>query len=168
MKMSIESNIFIACYPNRNTFATPWETRFAQCKISIEGLLRESSKTIQLRVQAARDIQNNRFSLNGSLDIICNADMSVGAIRQFCKLQDECQSLMRAAMSQMNLSARAYHQHSEASAAIADLVGVKKSNPRIWQVHYSSVRSWWRDHCQYCSMTFFSQMSNLLINFIIC
>ncbi|MFN8386370.1 MAG: hypothetical protein U0X92_08120 [Anaerolineales bacterium] len=33
---------------------------------------------------------------------MCNADMRVGEIRQFCQLQDEGQSLMRAAMSQMN------------------------------------------------------------------
>jgi predicted ATPase with chaperone activity len=44
--------------------------------------------------------------LNGSADFACNADMRVGEIRQFCKLQDEDQSLIRAVMSQLNLSAR--------------------------------------------------------------
>jgi len=39
-----------------------------------------------------------------------DADMGFGETRQFCKLQDEGQSLMRAAMSQMQLSARAYHR----------------------------------------------------------
>ncbi len=78
----------------------------------------ESSECIRARVQAARDIQNKRFSSNGSSDIVCNADMRVGEIRQFCRLQacpeqrrrDEGQSLMRAAMTQLNLSARAYHR----------------------------------------------------------
>ena len=56
-------------------------------------------------------------------DIICNADMRVGEIRQFCKLQDEGQSLMRAAMSQMNLSARAYHRILKLARTIADLAG---------------------------------------------
>jgi len=84
--------------------------------------LSESSETIRARVQAARDIQQNRFS-NGKLDIICNADMRVGEIRQFCKLQDEGQSLMRAAMSQMNLSARAYHRILKLARTIADLAG---------------------------------------------
>ena len=65
--------------------------------------LGESSESIRNRVQTARDVQNKRFSSNGSSDIICNADMRVGEIRQFCRLQDEGQSLMRAAMSQMNL-----------------------------------------------------------------
>ena len=56
----------------------------------------ETSELIRARVQAARNIQQQRFSNNGSSDIICNADMRVGEIRQFCKLQDEGQSLMRA------------------------------------------------------------------------
>ena len=84
----------------------------------------ESSEAIRMRVQAARNIQNKRFSGNGS-DIGCNADMRVGEIRQFCKLQDEGQSLMRAAMSQMQLSARAYHRTRSVKLArtIADLAG---------------------------------------------
>jgi len=49
--------------------------------------------------------------------------MRVGEIRQFCKLQDEGQSLMRAAMSQMNLSARAYHRILKLARTIADLAG---------------------------------------------
>ena len=44
-------------------------------------------------------------------------------IRQFCKLQDEGQSLMRAAMTQMNLSARAYHRILKLARTIADLAG---------------------------------------------
>ena len=82
----------------------------------------ESSAAIRNRVQAARNIQQERFSNHGS-DIICNADMRVGEIRQFCKLQDEGQGLMRAAMSQLNLSARAYHRILKLARTIADLVG---------------------------------------------
>jgi predicted ATPase with chaperone activity len=41
--------------------------------------------------------------------MVCNADMRIGEIRLFCKFPEEGQSLMRAAMSQPNLSARAYH-----------------------------------------------------------
>ena len=83
----------------------------------------ESSGTIRARDQAARDIQNKRFSNHGSSDIVCNADMRVGEVRQFCKLQDEGQSLMRAAMSQLNLSARAYHRILKLARVIADLAG---------------------------------------------
>ena len=83
----------------------------------------ETSESIRARVQAARDVQNKRFSSNGSSDIVCNADMRVGEIRQFCKLQDEGQSLMRAAMTQLNLSARAYHRILKLARTIADLIG---------------------------------------------
>jgi len=85
--------------------------------------LSESSETIPARVQAARDIQNKRFTSGGSTDILCNADMRVGQIRQFCVLQTEGQSLMRSAMTQLNLSARAYHRILKLARTIADLAG---------------------------------------------
>jgi len=88
----------------------------------------ETSEVIRQRVQAARNIQQARFTNSRSTDIISNADIRIGEIRQFCKLQacpehrrrdeggalsvSKCQSLMRAAMSQLNLSARAYAQHN--------------------------------------------------------
>ena len=86
----------------------------------------ESSEAIRQRVQTARDIQQKRFSNNESTDIICNADMRVGEIRQYCKLQDEGQSLMRAAMTQLNLSARAYHRILKLARTIADLAGCEE------------------------------------------
>jgi magnesium chelatase family protein len=49
--------------------------------------------------------------------------MRVGEVRQFCQFQAEGQSLMRAAMSQLNLSARAYHRILKLSRTIADLAG---------------------------------------------
>jgi magnesium chelatase family protein len=82
----------------------------------------ETSESIRKRVQAARNIQQERFSKSKS-NIICNADMRVGEIRQFCKLQDECQSLMRAVMTQLNVSARAYHRILKPARTIADLAG---------------------------------------------
>ena len=50
--------------------------------------LGETSDSIRKQVQASRGIQQNCFS-NGNSDIVCNADMRVGEIRQFCWLQDE-------------------------------------------------------------------------------
>ena len=77
-----------------------------------------------MRVQTARDWQRKRFSqLDAKHPIFCNADMRVGEIRQFCRLQDEGQRLMRAAMSQLNLSARGYHRILKLARAIADLAG---------------------------------------------
>ncbi|HET9904979.1 MAG TPA: ATP-binding protein, partial [Anaerolineales bacterium] len=88
----------------------------------------ETSGSIRARVQAARDIQTKRYSSlrNSNTDlsaIVCNADMRVGEIRQFCKLPEDGQSLMRAAMGQLNLSARAYHRILKLARTIADLAG---------------------------------------------
>jgi magnesium chelatase family protein len=83
----------------------------------------ESSESIGSRVQAARDIQPKRFSSNGSWDIVCNADMRVGELRSYCQLQDEGQSLMRAVMTQLNLSSRAYHRILKVARTITDLAG---------------------------------------------
>lgn len=87
------------------------------------GRLGETSESIRKRVQAARDIQNKRFVNEKSTGVVCNADMRIGEVRQFCQLQPEGQSLMRAAMSQLNLSARAYHRILKLARSIADLAG---------------------------------------------
>lgn len=88
----------------------------------------ETSEVIRARVQAARDIQTKRFSKNGLSAIVCDADMHIGEIRKFCKLHDDGQGLMRAAMSQLNLSARAYPTRIlKLARTIADLVGVRRS-----------------------------------------
>jgi magnesium chelatase family protein len=86
----------------------------------------ESSDSIRARVQAARNIQLQRFSKIETLNIVCNADMHIGEIRQFCKLKEDGQSLMRAAMSQLNLSARAYHRILKLARTIADLAGCEE------------------------------------------
>ena len=83
----------------------------------------ESSESIRSRVQAARNIQLKRFSRIESSNIVCNADMHIGEIRKYCKLEEEGQSLMRTAMSQLNLSERAYHRILKLARTIADLAG---------------------------------------------
>ena len=83
----------------------------------------ESSESIRKRVQVARNIQQIRFSNSQSTDIVSNADMRIGEIKKFCQLKDEGQSLMRSAMSQLQLSARAYHRILKLSRTIADLAG---------------------------------------------
>jgi magnesium chelatase family protein len=86
----------------------------------------ESSESIRGRVQAARNIQLLRFSKIESTNMACNADMHIGEIRKFCRLPEEGQSLMRAAMSQLNLSARAYHRILKLARTIADLAGCEE------------------------------------------
>ncbi len=52
------------------------------------------STTVIQEIEVQLDAKIGNAS-NGSSDIVCNAHMRVGEIRQFCKLQDEGQSLMR-------------------------------------------------------------------------
>jgi magnesium chelatase family protein len=92
----------------------------------------EPSDAIRKRVQAARDIQTHRFGARGAAgstsadSIVCNADMRVAEVRQHCQLQPEGQSLMRSAMSQLQLSARAYHRILKLARTIADLAGCEQ------------------------------------------
>jgi len=88
----------------------------------------ETSASIRQRVQAARDIQTQRYSSIrnsniDSLNIMCNADMRIAEIRRFCKLDEAGESLIKAAMSQLQLSARAYHRILKLARTIADLAG---------------------------------------------
>jgi magnesium chelatase family protein len=92
--------------------------------------LGEPSALIRERVQAARKMQEERFAKGQetlrSNKIVCNADMRVAEVRKFCKLDDAGDSLIRAAMSQMNLSARAYHRVLKLARTIADLAGCEQ------------------------------------------
>ena len=82
----------------------------------------EPSSKIRKRVQAARVRQLVRFStIEG--DLITNGDMRVAEVRQFCKLDEEGESLLRSAMSQLQLSARGYHRVLKLARTIADLAG---------------------------------------------
>jgi hypothetical protein len=82
--------------------------------------LGESSNCIRIRVEATRqkererysDIRNSniRYSSVRISDDLCNSDMRVGEVRQFCKLDEAGENLIHAAMGQMSLSARGYHR----------------------------------------------------------
>ena len=98
--------------------------------------LGESSATIRQRVELARQYQIQRFSQNGNnpeenqkISLTSNADMGVGEIRKFCKLDDAGETLMRAAMRQLQLSARAFHRVLKISRTIADLAGSEHIAP---------------------------------------
>ena len=83
----------------------------------------EASEVIRARVEAARQMQRLRFQQGGqaAAGILCNADMRTADLREFCALDDASQKLMRAAMAQMHLSARAYHRILKLARTIADL-----------------------------------------------
>ncbi|MFZ5909219.1 MAG: hypothetical protein ACOYYU_04315 [Chloroflexota bacterium] len=49
--------------------------------------------------------------------------MRVAGVRKFCKLDEAGDNLVRAAMSQLNLSARGYHRVLKLARTIVDLAG---------------------------------------------
>jgi magnesium chelatase family protein len=89
----------------------------------------ESSETIRARIQSARDRQTARYANSDSKNVVSNADMRVKEIREHCKLDDQSQSLMRSAMAQLQLSARAYHRVLKLARTIADLGGQDEIQP---------------------------------------
>jgi len=85
-----------------------------------------TSKEIRARVQKARDIQAQRFA---GLGIYTNAQMTSKHLRRFCVVDDATQSLLRAAINQLALSARAYDRVLKLARTIADLEGVADIAP---------------------------------------
>jgi magnesium chelatase family protein len=82
--------------------------------------LGEPSEAIRTRVERAREVQRERFA---DLDIACNADMGPAEVRTVCRLDDAGRSLVRAAMQQLQMSARAFHRILKLARTIADLAG---------------------------------------------
>ena len=78
----------------------------------------EPSASIRERVQRARHIQQERFT---QAQIYCNANMESRHLREFCKVEDAAQELLRVAITQLGLSARAYDRILKVARTIADL-----------------------------------------------
>ncbi len=83
-----------------------------------EERLGESSEEVRSRVERARSIQQQRFQ---GTKFTCNAEMTPVEVREFCQVETEAQSLLRAAMKQLALSARAFHRILKLARTIADL-----------------------------------------------
>jgi magnesium chelatase family protein len=88
--------------------------------------LGESSEVVRARDETAREIQRRRFRENG---IASNADMRPADVRKHCILDETCSNLIRTAMSQFQLSARAYHRILKLARTIADLAGAESISP---------------------------------------
>jgi magnesium chelatase family protein len=88
----------------------------------------EPSKVVRARVEAARERQRRRFAAaeDATRHLLTNADMGPGEIREFCPIDDAGHSLLRAAMRQLNMSARAYHRTLKLARTIADLAGAER------------------------------------------
>ena len=83
-----------------------------------DNTLGEKSEQAQSRVQAARLRQLERFQ--GST-MNCNSEMTPTEVRDFCQAEEPAQNLLKAAMNQLHLSARAFHRILKLGRTIADL-----------------------------------------------
>ena len=79
----------------------------------------ESSAQIRERVIAARKIQHTRFA--GKPKVTCNARMGSRELKAHCELDEPTRELLKQAMTEYNLSARAYDRILKVSRTIADL-----------------------------------------------
>ena len=78
----------------------------------------ENSATIRTRVQTARERQLKRFT---GTKLTCNAEMGPSEVRDFCNVEPSAEKLLKAAMQQLHLSARAFHRVLKLARTIADL-----------------------------------------------
>ena len=82
----------------------------------------ESSAQIRERVVAARQRQQQRFADRPR--ITCNARMGTRELKVFCALDEATGELLKVAMTEYNLSARAYDRILKVARTIADLAGL--------------------------------------------
>jgi magnesium chelatase family protein len=81
----------------------------------------ESSAQIRERVIAARIRQQQRFAAKPR--VTCNARMGTKELKAHCALDEATLELLKNAMTDMNLSARAYDRILKVARTIADLAG---------------------------------------------
>jgi magnesium chelatase family protein len=88
--------------------------------------LGEPSAAVRARVEAARARQRHRLVDTG---LSCNADLGPGDVRRHCRLDEAGRSLIRQAMTQLQLTARAFHRVLKIARTIADLAGEEELAP---------------------------------------
>jgi len=79
----------------------------------------EGSLEIRNRVVKARELQSERFK--NSPSVYCNAQMGTKDIKAYCRIDDASYNLLKKAMDQLGLSARAYDRILKVARTIADL-----------------------------------------------
>ncbi len=88
----------------------------------------ESSAVIRQRVNAARDIQKQRFA---GTSISCNAYMTPAMIGRYCTLDAAGEKLMKGAFDRLGLTGRSHDRILRMARTIADLEG----SPSIQAAH---------------------------------
>ena len=84
--------------------------------------LSESSAAIRERISLAREIQNKRF---GSSGVFCNSQMSSRHLRKFCRIDRGVRAILKQAIDELGISARAYNRILKVARTIADLEGAE-------------------------------------------
>src|ERR1043166_1900968 len=99
----------------------------------------EASDKIRGRVIGARNRQQDRFKTKPR--ITCNARMGARELKQFCSLDEATQELLKQAMTNLNLSARAYDRILKVARTIADLAGAETilADPISEAIQYRSL-----------------------------
>ena len=103
----------------------------------------ETSQNIKERILKARGQQQKRFT---DADIIANGHMNHRQIKKFCALSDEGKKLLKTAIEELGLSARAYDKILKVSRTIADLTDSHeiKTEHLAEAIQYRSLdRGWW-------------------------
>jgi magnesium chelatase family protein len=78
-----------------------------------------TSREMRSSVLRARALQRTRF---GSRDrVTCNANMSHRQLREFCRLDSAGEALLKQAMTELGLSARAHDKVMRTARTIADV-----------------------------------------------
>jgi len=83
-------------------------------------VLEESSTDIKKRVDKARDIQLARFKDTG---VYHNSKMTDQQLKEYCKLSNDSDIILRHAFEKLKLSARAYNRILKVARTIADMEG---------------------------------------------
>lgn len=103
----------------------------------------ESSAAIRERVQAAREIQHERYKGTG---ISCNARLTSNIIHEVCTMTNDANEMLRQVFEKMGLSARAYDKILKVARTAADMDGEKEIGKKhiALAVQYRSLdRKYW-------------------------
>jgi predicted ATPase with chaperone activity len=74
---------------------------------------------------------------DNALSIQSDTDLPSAEVRQFCELDETSRTLMRCAMSQLQISTRAYHRLLKQARTIADLAASEHIRPAKLARHCS-------------------------------
>lgn len=84
------------------------------------------SAAMRADVISTREIQNNRF---GDGKVVANARMTHKQVRKFCELDSASEMMLKQAMTEFGLSARAHDKICKVARTIADLAGAQNIQP---------------------------------------